>query len=130
MSFNTSLDCLLDQDVILHLVAQRRSAGKGPWDHRILIKHLLSDDGANCSDNDAAALANQLAVQLRRSVPTDWLDEASESAEDELIEVVDGMEALRPNSYDNDPDMSPLEDLNGMLNQLYDWADKRRVWIG
>ncbi|AVK02613.1 hypothetical protein CSB93_7081 (plasmid) [Pseudomonas paraeruginosa] len=40
------------------------------------------------------------------------------------------MEALKPDSYDGEENVTPLDDLNSMLDQLYDWADGKRVWLG
>ncbi|WP_415394204.1 hypothetical protein [Pseudomonas aeruginosa] len=40
------------------------------------------------------------------------------------------MDALKPDSYEGEVDFTPLDDLNSMLDQLYDWADGKRVWLG
>lgn len=113
-----------------HRVAsKRRAAGKPIWDRRIDIKGLLGQDPSNISDEHAAKVANQIAALIRSSVPASWL-EACEEQDSALAEIVEGMEALAPDSYDDDEDFSPLEDLNNMLDQLYDWADAKRVWLG
>lgn len=121
-----SLDGLLASH---QLAEQRRAAGKPIWDRRLRLKDLLADSPDATSDERAAWVANRIAERLRRQLPAAWL-ETGEEMDFELLEVVDGMEALTPTSYDDDEDFSVLEDLNNMLGQLYDWADRRRVWIG
>jgi len=49
---------------------------------------------------------------------------------EDLTHIVEGMEALKPDSYDGEENVTPLDDLNSMLDQLYDWADGKRVWLG
>ncbi len=120
-----SLDGLLSSH---QLAEQRRAAGKPIWDRRLRLKDLLADSPDATSDERAAWVANCIAERLRRQLPAAWL-ETGEEMDFELLEVVDGMEALLPTSYDDDEDFSVLEDLNNMLGQLYDWADRRRVWI-
>ncbi|MFY0990900.1 hypothetical protein [Halomonas sp. C05BenzN] len=121
-----SLDGLLASH---QLAEQRRAAGKPVWDRRLRLKDLLAVSPDATSDERAAWVANRIAERLRRQLPAAWL-ETGEEMDFELLEVVDGMAALTPSSYDDDEDFSVLEDLNNMLGQLYDWADRRRVWIG
>lgn len=120
----------LESIVRNHEVAvQRRAAGKPIWDRQLKIKHFLQENPDKTSDERAAWVANRIAETIKLSVPAAWLDVTDEATDWELLEVVDGMADLRPDSYDDDDDFSPLEDLNNMLDELYDWADSKRVWI-
>lgn len=108
------------------LASKRRAEGKPVWDMTLSIQHLLNDDS---NDEMAAITANKIAAAIRATVPPEWLDGCHDNWDEKLDEIVIGMEALKPDSYDDDPDFSPLEDLNNMLDELYDWADLKRVWI-
>jgi len=114
-----------------HRVAfERRSAGKPVWDYKIDIKSILQEDQSNKSNEHAAHVANRIGSLIRSRVPTDWLDWNSIDLDEDLTQIVEGMEALKPNSYEGEADFTPLDDLNNMLDQLYDWADGKRVWLG
>ena len=112
------------------VAAERRAAGKPVWDRKINIKVILREDQSNTSNEHAAHVANRIGALVRSSVPSAWLDAASDVADDDLIDIVEGMEALKPDSYAGEEDFTPLDDLNSMLDQLYDWADSKRVWLG
>lgn len=109
---------------------RRREAGLPVWDRTINIKAILNRDIDNTSEEHAASVANEIAALLRSKVPRVWIDVLKEECDWDLLELVEGMEALRPDSYADDATYSALEDLNNMLDQLYDWADDRRVWLG
>lgn len=113
-----------------HRVAsERRAAGKQIWDSTINIKSILREDPSNESDEHAASVANRIGSAIRISVPAAWLNHESDQVDEDILDIVEGLEALRPDSYKDDKDFSPLDDLNGMLAGLYDWADAKRVWI-
>lgn len=114
-----------------HRVASaRRAAGKPIWDRNIDIKGILRVDPGNTSNEHAAAVANRIGDLIRSRVAAAWLDYNSPAFDEDLLDIVEGMEALKPDSYDGDEEMTPIADLNGMLGQLYDWADTKRVWLG
>ncbi len=112
------------------VAAERRSAGKPVWDCKIDIKAILHEDQSNTSNEHAAKVANRIGALIRSRVPADWLDWGSTDLDEDLTHIVEGMEALKPDSYDGEEDFTPLNDLNSMLDQLYDWADAKRVWLG
>ncbi|HGN1515720.1 MULTISPECIES: hypothetical protein [Pseudomonas] len=112
------------------VAAERRAAGKSVWDRKIDIKAILHEDQSNTSNEHVAQVANRIGALIRSRVPADWLDWESTELDEDLINVVEGMEALKPYSFDGEKDFTPLDDLNSMLDQLYDWADGKRVWLG
>lgn len=112
------------------VAADRRAAGKPVWDRTINIKEILHEDQSNTSNEHSAQVANRIGALVRSRVPAAWLEIDSDEVDFDLIEIVEGMEALKPNSYDGEEDFTPLDDLNSMLEQLYDWADSKRVWLG
>ncbi|EKC7897292.1 hypothetical protein FA341_15315 [Pseudomonas aeruginosa] len=112
------------------VAAERRAAGKPVWDRTIDIKAILHEDQSNISNEHAAQVANRIGALIRSRVPADWLDWDSAALDEDLTHIVEGMEALKPDSYDGEENVTPLDDLNSMLDQLYDWADGKRVWLG
>lgn len=112
------------------VAAERRAAGKPVWDRKINIKSILHEDQSNTSNQRSAEVANRIGALIRSSVPNTWLDWEAEALDEDLLQIVEGMEALKPDSYEGDDDFTPLDDLNSMLDQLYDWADRKRVWLG
>ncbi|HCF0591739.1 hypothetical protein [Pseudomonas aeruginosa] len=112
------------------VAAERRAAGKPVWDRKIDVKAILHEDPSNTSNEHCAQVANRIGALIRSRVPAEWLDWDSADLDEDLTQIVEGMEALKPDSYDGEDDFTPLDDLNGMLDQLYDWADGKRVWLG
>ena len=112
------------------VAAERRAAGKPVWDRKVDIKAILHEDQSNTSNEHAALVANRIGALLRSRLPSVLLEVGNDEVDFDLIEIVEGMEALRPDSYDGEEDFTPLDDLNNMLDQLYDWADANRVWLG
>lgn len=110
--------------------SERRKAGKPIWDYRIDVKAILNLDRLNESDEHCASVANRIGALLRHHLPATWLSNESDECDETITVIVEGMEALKPDSYVNEKDITPLTDLNEMLDQLYDWADSKRVWLG
>lgn len=103
---------------------ERRKAGKPVWDRTINIKQILREDPANTSPTHACNVANQIGLLVKGRVPADWLNPDAESAHVDLIDLINSLTSL---SVD---DNEPLAELNSLLDQLYDWADSNRVWLG
>ena len=121
----------LDNIVASHsLAAARRREGKPTWDGTIDIKQILQRDPGNTTEAHAAAVANEIGKLVRSKVPASWLDSNADDFDLDLAEIVDGLEALRPDSFLDEPDFSALQDLNEMLAALYDWANLKRIWLG
>lgn len=112
------------------VAAERRAASKPVWDRKIDVKTILHEDQSNTSNEHVARVANRIGALIRSQVPAAWLDWNSDDGDEDLTQIVDGMEALKPDSYEGEADFTPLDDLNSMLDQLYDWADGKRVWLG
>ncbi|MGE8063859.1 hypothetical protein [Pseudomonas sp. NPDC089569] len=112
------------------VAAERRRAGKRIWDYEIDVKAVLHEDPQNKSNEHCASVANRIGALLRERLPITWLATDNDKSDETIIEIVEGMEALKHDSYEGENDITPLSDLNEMLAQLYDWADTKRVWLG
>lgn len=103
--------------------AALRAAGKAIWDRTIKIKSILERDRSNEAPEHAVAVAHKIAAKIRSSVPPKWLNYLDDAYDRDLDEVIDGLEAMTV-------DADALDELNGRLEEIYDWADRARVWIG
>ena len=116
-----------------HEASRRRNAGLPVWDHSVSIKHLLSSESRPASE--IKALGATLAEAIRRQVPREWLTLGVDEDDPEntnfdfmLDEIVDAFEGL---DEQDDPEegLFVLDEFNGWLDEFYDWADRRRVWV-
>ncbi len=118
----------IDSIVENHQVArERRNAGKPVWDHRINIKEILFRNRLNETNEHAATVGNELSTLLKQSVPKAWLDISSPDFDDDIDNYIDWLSHLKGAG---EAEGAVLEDLNSILDQLYDWADHKRVWLG
>lgn len=118
----------IDSIVENHQVArERRNAGKPVWDHRINIKEILFRNRLNETNEHAATVGNELSTLLKQSVPKAWLDISSPDFDDDIDNYIDWLSHLKGAG---EAQGAVLEDLNSILDQLYDWADHKRVWLG
>jgi hypothetical protein len=101
---------------------ERRKQGKPSWAAEIKIKHLLSETS---DDTIAAATGRNIAAALRDGLPAGDLDIDSPEYDNEIDYIIDDLEDVRP--YE---DMDGTATLNAILDELYDWADIKRVWLG
>ena len=121
-----------------HRAARARVAqGLSPWACTVFIRDRLNAEPpegvVKGSSEHLAPLANEIGRALARHVPRAWRDvDSPEYSMDfeELVEWFDGItaEELREDEKIFKEDAVDLFD--GKLDELYDWADRHRVWIG
>jgi hypothetical protein len=80
------------------------------WRRTIDLKQFLSDDD---SDENARKVAGRIATVLRRQPEYDEVNFSS------LAMVVQDLETVEN-----------ARELNETLDEVYDWADGERIWIG
>lgn len=108
---------------------RQRLLGRPIWEKTINIKSILYQYKNDTSEDITALVANKIAALFRSEVPS-WLDWSSDSLDEDLTILIEEMDGLRADSHADDPSFTVLDDLNNMLDQLYDWADVKRVWLG
>jgi hypothetical protein len=108
-----------------------RAAGKPIWTYTVDIKTILkeSDDTGIERICDAAT---RIAAALRAGLPAAFFDITSDDYEMVLDEAVEDMESYEAESLRglSAEGIDPLEMFNGRLEEIYDWADRARVWLG
>lgn len=99
-----------------------RQQGKPVWSAEIKIKDLLGD---NDSDERSIVVAKEIAARFRKGLPDATFDVRSDDYDDEITSIIEDLEIFHDGmGVDNS------EVLNERLDEIYDWADVKRVWIG
>lgn len=106
--------------------ADLRAQGKPIWARQIKLKDILERDQYNESDEHVRVISSEMAARVRESTPKAWLDIDSDHYDRDLDEIVENLEVLKDLEDTSEP---LVEEFNGRLEELYDWADRRRVWI-
>lgn len=102
-------------------------AGKPVWRKSLNIKRFLNRSPDDLSEENAARVANEIGAYLRNKLAAEL---TAEDCDFDLEEIVEQLEQLRAGDFEDDPTWSVREDLNARLDELYDWADRERVWLG
>lgn len=112
--------------------AALRAAGKPIWSRNIDIKSILREDQTNEAPEHIAKVANRVAKLLRWRLPAAMLDGQSDECDFDFLDAVESMEECTVKSLAEDKanGVEAVEMLNGWLDQIYDWADANRVWLG
>ena len=86
------------------------------WKLTVDIKPIIGEDQANTAPEHVASVANRIAKKMRDAVPDNMRSISFEDA-------VEWMESATP-------DDANVIEFNAALSDLYDWADRERVWLG
>jgi hypothetical protein len=96
------------------------------WDYKCNIKQYITED---CSDNAIKACCEGISKELRSKLPREWLQPQSDKCDWSLLEIVESFESVAE-VVGTDEGEFILDEVNGTLAALYDWADDNRVWLG
>lgn len=92
----------------------------GVWNSKIKIKDLLSDSN---DQSRAAPLGKEIATRIKSLV-----EEHPRLLTGEVEDLILNLENVSPD-IDSDVRGTPIEELNGYLNEMYDWCDAYRIWV-
>lgn len=107
-----------------------REQGKPIWAATFDFSGMMPQDVASAtslSDEQTKELSKRYAEFIRRQPfvkKYGFLDFESDGFNDELNTVVENLECV--GLYE---DMACLQALSEAVDQLYDWADRKRVWV-
>lgn len=99
-----------------------REKRKPIWSRKIKIKDLLGDDDSN---ENSVAVAHEIAKRFRAEMPNSTFDVRENEYDDEITSLIEDLE-----SFNLQMDQEICEVLNERIDEIYDWADVKRVWIG
>lgn len=109
----------------------RRQAGRRAWDITLPIRPVLKAFeafGDNLTGEQAVQMAHQLGAVLVSGVPSAWRQVGSTKYSMDIEDVIDFLTQTTAADFVDDED-SPCDIINTQMDQVYDWADKNRVWI-
>lgn len=115
--------------------AARRRVGLPSWAATINVKGVLAnfqESGDKISAEQAVVLSHQIAALLKIGVPKAWRDDSHNKYSMDFEDLFERFEQasvsdFMPNDEFNE---SPCEVIDGWLDELYDWGDRFRVWLG
>ncbi|MFZ3481880.1 hypothetical protein [Sphingomonas sp. 3-13AW] len=122
----------IDSIVAAHRTARElRAAGKPIWTYTAEIRPIINES-RDQSVERVVDVANRIARTLRERLPAAFFDVTSDDYEMHLDEAVEDLESYTVASLSKPggEDVEAVEMLNGRLEELYDWADRARVWLG
>jgi hypothetical protein len=103
---------------------ERRETGKPVWDGTIKIKDLLSNDDLDI--DQIIALGKSVAAQIRIGAPKKW-QKMCEDFDFNLDDIITCFDSLVLGVNETKKDL--LDEFNGLMDELYDWSDRARIWI-
>lgn len=101
--------------------SQSSSRGINPWKYTIDIKKHLDDYE---DDDSVIEISKVIANELRAGMSV--LNKRKLVSEDELYDLEENI----IESFEYIDEESTVEDFDYILNDLYDWSDVNRVWLG
>ena len=112
--------------------AALRAAGKSIWPYKADIKGIILEEQGNEDPACITAKAHRIAKALRVSLPKKFFDQAHEECDFNFLDVVEMMEdcSVEALAEDLKNGSTAVEMMDGWLEQIYDWADRNRVWLG
>ena len=102
--------------------SELRRQGKPIWKYEVKVKDLLGDDDSN---ERAVEIAKELAKRMRTALPDKLLNVQDDDYDDEITSIIEDLETF---NLEMSTDICSI--FNERLDEIYDWADANRVWIG
>ena len=109
----------------------RRQAGRRIWDATLPLRPVLKAfeaHGDNLTAEQAVQMAQQLGAVLVAGIPAPWRNVHSTKYSMDLEDVIDFLTQATAADFVDDED-TPCDTINHQMDQVYDWADRSRVWI-
>ena len=84
-----------------------------------MVKWRKKLDDLSHTPKHISEISAKFAAEIRKVLGAEIDDDI------ELFDIVEAFEDLAKDAGDD-----PEDDFNGILRDLYDWADQARVWVG
>lgn len=112
----------------------RQRAGKPSWALSLPLRAVMapySAFGDDLTAEQAVEMSHRIGVMLK-GVPAAWRTPDHDNYSMDFEDLFDRFEQASVSDFTPSkewPD-SPCESLNYWLDELYDWGDRYRVWLG
>lgn len=113
----------------------RRRAGKPIWDVTLRVKDLMEpykEFGDDLTAAQAIELSHKIGALLDAKVPAAWREANHANYSLDFEDLVERFAQASVSDFTptkEHPD-EPVDVVNQWLDELYDWGDAFRVWIG
>ena len=123
------------EDVVANhqAASARRKAGKPIWDVKVPLQSLLNEAPDDISEQNAADIAHQIGRLLREKLPPEFLSVGNESYNGDIDELIGRFEEVSAENLKllmQNENNDAADCLDVLLEELFDWADRYRVWLG
>lgn len=112
--------------------AALRQAGRPIWTRQVRIRDLLVPTGDRSIER-VSGVAIEIAARLRRALPPSFFDITDDEYERDLDEAVEDLESYTVDALtrlEKEEGLAATDMLDARLDELYDWADRSRTWLG
>lgn len=116
-----------------HEASKRRRAGLPIWDNTIPLRTILKSYeafGDDLTPSQAAEACQRISTQLKAYLPPAWFERKNKNFDEEFNELVEHLGTATEETFAGSREDAPVDLLDNLLEQLYDWADRQRVWLG
>lgn len=115
--------------------SELRRQGKPIWALELPLKGILDryrSAGDDMTAEQALQLCGEVAQMLKVRVPKAWLHGDHPKFHYNYEELFENLDQASLSDFvpSKEDDRSPCDVVNGYLDELYDWADRCRVWLG
>lgn len=121
----------VEQIVATHQAASKlRKQNKSPWPYTANLEQVLETLQEDPTVDQLLLGCKAMAAILRAALPITWLNiqhSEYDSTFEDLIERLEKFSADDLTDPDYDSPSDAVDEL--ILEDLYDWADSRRIWL-
>lgn len=118
----------LEVKMASHKIAQQRRKDDKPiWDGTLRFKHVLERSQERTDNEHCSRVANEIGGLLKKQIPGRYLDCNHDGFDLDLEDVIDMLCGMEPGDFESED--GAMQELNGALSEVYDWADIERFWI-
>lgn len=113
----------------------RRRVGRPSWALTLRLKDVLAqyaEAGDGLTAEQAVEMSHKIGLLLNVGVPAAWRTADSDNYSMDFEDLFERFEQVGLSDFTATkewPD-SPCEVINAWLDELYDWGDRHRVWLG
>jgi len=125
----------IESIVDCHREAQkRRRSGRPVWDVSLPLAAIKKDYEAAGDDltvTQAIAMSHRIGVMLQAGVPADWRKPGHRNFSYDYEEMIERFQQADESDFKQTKDWTntTTETMNELLEELYDWGDRCRVWL-
>ncbi len=117
------------------IVRERKAQNKPVWAHSLALDEIRPDlvekrRAGSLTEDDAAAWCQAVANALKAGLPKKWFDITHPDYDQVLDDIHEMLDGVTVEEFAEGKLGTVREHLAYGMDQLYDWADRARVWLG